>query len=409
LAARDNTVVMIEHEEALLERADWLVEVGPQAGAGGGTIVFTGNRRALLKSKSLTGDYLSGRRQIHVPARRRETSKGWLRLSGCQGHNLQQVDVEFPLGVLCLVSGVSGSGKSSLVQDTLYGALVNRLTTQTVKTLPYEGIEGAGLLDECILVDQSPISRSPRSNPVTYIKAFDEIRKAFAETSDAKTRNFSASHFSFNHESGRCPACNGDGVLQIDMQFLADVYMTCPSCDGDRYRPEILSVRYRDRNIAEVLQLTVREASYFFRGAGKVQQKLKVLSDVGLDYLQLGQPATTLSSGEGQRLKLAAYLGNSTKRRTLFLLDEPTTGLHTHDIVQLLDCFDALLAAGHSLVVVEHNLHLMAAADYLIDMGPGPAEAGGRLVVAGTPEEVARCPESRTGGYLRQHLDRLNS
>ncbi len=406
LARRGNTVVMIEHEEALLQRADWLVEVGPAAGSAGGQIVFSGPRKEIEQSDTLTGQYLSGKRQLPFPSQRRAPQHGMLRLSGCQGHNLRNITIEFPLGVLCLVTGVSGSGKSSLVQDTLYGALSNRLSSQSqsVKTLPFDSLEGAGLIDECILVDQSPISRSPRSNPVTYIKAFDEIRKVFADTIDAKTRNFSTSHFSFNSELGRCPTCQGDGVLQIDMQFLADVTMTCGDCGGERYRPEILAIRYRDRNISDVLHMTVREARHFFRGSNKLQQKLKVLADVGLDYLQLGQAATTLSSGEGQRLKLAAYLASATRRRTLFVLDEPTTGLHTSDIVQLLDCFDALIAAGHSLIVVEHNVHLMAVADYIIDIGPGAAAAGGELVAAGTPEEIAACARSLTGQHLKAFL-----
>lgn len=403
LTTRGNTVVMIEHEEELLRRAQWLIEVGPQAGEGGGKIVFSGSQADLAKSSSLTGDYLAGRRQLPIPGRRRPTT-GTIRLSGCTGNNLKRLDVEFPLGVLCLVTGVSGSGKSSLVQDTLYGALANRLSSQTVETLAYETIEGSGLIDDCILVDQSPISRSPRSNPVTYIKAFDEIRQVFAETLDAKTHNYSAGHFSFNSELGRCPTCNGDGVLQIDMQFLADVTMTCADCGGDRYRSEILNVRYRDRNIADVLHMTVREATQFFRGAGKVQQKLKVLLDVGLDYLQLGQSATTLSSGEAQRLKLAAYLASASRRKTLFLLDEPTTGLHTHDILKLLDCFDALIEAGHSLIVVEHNLHLMAVADHIIDIGPGAAQEGGRIVATGTPEQIANSSGSLTGHYLTAYI-----
>ncbi|MEO8268893.1 MAG: excinuclease ABC subunit UvrA, partial [Aureliella sp.] len=404
LARRDNTVIMIEHEEALLSRADWLVEVGPAAGEGGGMIVYSGPRDQIVNAKSLTGDYLSGRRQLPMPAQRRTPNRGSVRLLGCQGNNLKNINVEFPLGLLCLVTGVSGSGKSSLVQDTLFGAVANRLTAQNYKPLPFDGIEGTGLIDDCILVDQGPISRSPRSNPVTYIKAFDEIRRVFAETTDAKLHNYSAGSFSFNSELGRCATCQGDGVLQIDMQFLADVTIVCSDCRGDRYRPEILQVRYRDRNIADVLHMTVREASQFFRGAGKVQQKLKVLSDVGLNYLQLGQAATTLSSGEGQRLKLASYLANATRRKTLFILDEPTTGLHTSDIVQLLDCFDALIEAGHSLIVVEHNLHLMAVADHIIDIGPGPAGEGGQIVASGTPEQVVACKTSLTGQYLKEFI-----
>ncbi len=404
LARRGNTVVMVEHEEALLEKADWLIEVGPQAGVNGGRIVFAGNLKQMKASKeSLTGAYLSGKRAVPIPLQRRQPT-GWLKLLGCTGHNLQNVSASFPLGVLCLVTGVSGSGKSSLVQDTLYPALMSRLGKPQAGGLPFEDLVGDGLLDDCILVDQSPISRSPRSNPITYVKAFDEIRQVFAGTVDARTHNYGAGHFSFNSDLGRCQTCQGDGVLEIDMQFLADVTMTCPACAGKRYRQEILSVRYRDRSIADVLAMTVREATQFFRGAEKVQQKLKVLADVGLDYLQLGQSATTLSAGEAQRLKLAAQLVAATPRRTLFLLDEPTTGLHTADIVKLLDAFDALLAGGHSLIVVEHNVHLMAAADYILDIGPGAAARGGQIVASGSPEQVAQDARSRTASYLKQQL-----
>ncbi|MCC6508763.1 MAG: excinuclease ABC subunit UvrA [Pirellulaceae bacterium] len=407
LARRGNTVVMVEHEEALLEKADWLIEVGPQAGTHGGRITFEGTLDQMRASpESLTGAYLSNRRSVPMPAQRRPTTSGWLKLVGCTGHNLQNVTVPFPLGVLCLVTGVSGSGKSSLVQDTLYGALMGRLGKPQSGTLPFEDLIGDGHLDDCVLVDQSPISRSPRSNPITYIKAFDEIRQVFAETVDARTHNYGAGHFSFNSDLGRCQTCQGDGVLEIDMQFLADIYVNCPACSGKRYRQEILAVRYRDRNIADVLSMTVREAIQFFRGAGKAQQKLQVLADVGLDYLQLGQSATTLSAGEAQRLKLAAHLVAASPRRTLFLLDEPTTGLHTADIVQLLDTFDALLAGGHSLIVVEHNVHLMAVADYVIDLGPGAAGRGGRVVAQGTPEEVALVKESLTAPFLQAQLSR---
>ncbi len=405
LSGRGNTVVMIEHEEALLDQADWIVEVGPGAGSQGGQITYCGPRSQLEKSDSLTGSYLSGKRIVPVVRQSRQPS-GVLKLTGCRGNNLQNMDVEFPLGVLCLVSGVSGSGKSTLIQDTLYPAIANRLTSSHLPVLPFDNLLGLGLLDDCLLLDQSPISRSPRSNPVTVVKAMDEIRKVFAEATDAKIRGFTAGHFSFNSPLGRCPRCEGDGVLQIDMQFLADVVMPCPECHGLRYRPEILQVRYRDHSVADVLQMTVHQSQHFFRGQPKVQQKLQVLTSVGLDYLQLGQSATTLSTGEGQRLKLAGFLAAATERRTLFILDEPTTGLHTHDILQLQDCFDALLAAGHSLIVVEHNLHLLAAADHITDIGPGPAEYGGRVVVAGPPAEIIRNPESITGRYLAQHFDR---
>jgi excinuclease ABC subunit A len=274
------------------------------------------------------------------------------------------------------------------------------------KPAPYDDVFGDGQIDDLVLVDQSPIGRSPRSKPVTYIKAFDEIRNVFAETLEARTRNYSASHFSFNVDGGRCSTCEGDGYLQIDMQFMADVYMKCPECNGQRYRPEILKVQYRGRNIAEVLDMTAREAFTFFRGCNKVQVRMKRLIDVGLDYLRLGQPANTLSGGEAQRLKLAGYMSAAKRSRTLFILDEPTTGLHFADVVQLLDCFEALLAVGHSLIVVEHNLQMMKAADWIIDLGPGAADEGGRIVSQGTPEYIARQEQTATGRFLAEALAR---
>ena len=306
--------------------------------------------------------------------------------------------------MLCLVTGVSGSGKSTLVEDTLYPALCRRLRKDAPKPYPHSDIFGDGQIDEVIMVDQSPIGRSPRSNPVTYLKVFDEIRNVFAETIEARTRGYNAGHFSFNVDGGRCTACEGDGYIQIDMQFLADIYMKCSQCNGTRYRDEILDVTYRGRNIADVLMMTVREAFTFFRGQTKVQARLKRLIDVGLDYVQLGQPANTLSGGEAQRLKLAGYMSSAKRGRCLFILDEPTTGLHFYDIVQLLDCFEALMAVGHSLIVVEHNLQMMKAADYIIDLGPGEADEGGQVIAKGTPEMVANCPNSITGRYLAEVL-----
>jgi excinuclease ABC subunit A len=405
LRDRGNTVVVVEHEEVMIRAADQVVEIGPGAGERGGRICFQGTPAEMLAAaESLTGEYLSGRRGNHLPTNRRTPDHGWLRLAGARGHNLKHITVEFPLGVLCVVTGVSGSGKSTLVAETLYPALCRRLRKEAPKPLPYDDILGDGQLDDVILVDQSPIGRSPRCNPVTFLKVFDEIRAVFAATPDARLRNYSASHFSFNLEEGRCEACRGDGYLEIDMQFLADVYMRCPQCHGHRYRDEILEVTYRGRNIAEVLEMTVREAFTFFRGQPKVQARLKRLIDVGLDYLQLGQPANTLSGGEAQRLKLAAYMSAARRGRCLFILDEPTTGLHYADIVQLLDCFEALLAVGHSLIVVEHNLQLLKAADYIIDLGPGAAEEGGRIVAEGTPEMVARNDRSLTGSFLAKAL-----
>lgn len=403
LKDRGNTVVVTEHEATVLRRADQIVEFGPGAGECGGEVVFQGTPQELLApGASLTGEYLAGRRGVTGPEHRRPTKRGWIRLRGARGNNLKNLNVDFPLGVLCLVTGVSGAGKTTLVHETLYGALCRRKRKEASGTYPFDDIVGDGQIDDVMLVDQSPIGRSPRSNPVTYVKAFDPIREVFAGTVEARTHNYSASYFSFNVEGGRCEACGGDGYVQIDMQFLPDVYMKCAQCGGTRYRKEILSVTYRGRNIAEVLEMTVREAFSFFRGQMKVQAKLKQLIDVGLDYLRLGQPATTLSSGEAQRLKLAAYMSAATRNRTLFLLDEPTTGLHFADVVKLLDCFDALLAVGHSLIVVEHNLQLMKAADWIIDLGPGAADAGGQIVVQGTPETVAECAASVTGHYLRQ-------
>lgn len=405
LRDRGNTVVVVEHEEAIIRAADQVVEIGPGAGQRGGRIVFQGTPREMEQSpESLTGDYLAGRRGVALAGRRRAPSHGWIRLSGACGNNLKSITVEFPLGVLCLVTGVSGSGKSTLVQRTLYPALCRRMGKDAPKPYPFDDIAGDGQLDDVILVDQSPIGRSPRSNPVTYLKVCDEIRAVFADTVEAKTRGLSAGHFSFNMDGGRCPNCQGEGQLQVDMQFLADIYMRCPECDGTRYRPEVLGVTYRGRNIADVLEMTVREAFTFFRGQAKVQARLKRLIDVGLDYVRLGQPANTLSGGEAQRLKLAAYMSAAKRGRALFLLDEPTTGLHFADIVQLIDCFDALLAVGHSLIVVEHNLQVMRAADYIIDLGPGAADEGGAIVAQGTPELVARSQGSVTGRFLAAAL-----
>ena len=407
LRNRGNSVLVVEHEEGLMRAADQIIEIGPGAGERGGEVVFQGTVTEMEASPhSITGDYLAGRRGIAGERKRRRPSHGWIRLTGARGNNLQNLTVEFPLGVLALVTGVSGSGKSTLIEDTLYPALKLRKRESAQRPEPYDDVFGDGQIDDVVLVDQSPIGRSPRSNPVTYIKAFDEIRTVFAETLEARTRNYTASHFSFNVAGGRCDTCEGDGYLEIDMQFLADVYMKCPQCNGQRYRPEILKVQYRGRNIAEVLDLTVREAFAFFRGSVKVQTRLKRLIDVGLDYLRLGQPANTLSGGEAQRLKLAGYLSTAKRSRTLFLLDEPTTGLHFADVTQLLDCFEALLAVGHSLIEVEHNLQMMKAADWIIDLGPGAADEGGRIVAEGTPEYLSRQENSATAKFLAEALAR---
>ncbi len=404
LRGRGNTVVVVEHEEEILRTADRLVEFGPGAGRSGGQVVFQGTLDEMLHDKhSLTGDYLARRRGVSIPNRRPD-KQGRLKVTKARGNNLKGINVEFPLGLLCLVTGVSGSGKSTLVEQTLYPGLCVRKHKDAPRALPHGDVLGDGQIDDAVLVDQSPIGRSPRSNPVTYIKAFDAIRDVFAETVEARTHNYTASFFSFNADGGRCTACNGDGFQSIDMQFMADVLVRCPACHGHRYRKEILDVRHRDRNIADVLEMTVREAFGFFRGHTKVQTRLKPLIDVGLEYLQLGQPASTLSAGEAQRLKLASYLGRKKRGRTLFLLDEPTTGLHFSDVTKLLDCFDALIGVGHSLIVVEHNLQMIKAADWIIDLGPGAGDDGGSVVAAGTPEQIAEVESSATGRYLRPAL-----
>ena len=408
LRDRGNSVVVVEHEEAILRAGDHLIEIGPGAGETGGRVVFAGSPDEItVAPDSLTGDYLAGRRGLTAPEQRRKTNHGWVKITGARGNNLQNLTVQFPLGVLCVVSGVSGAGKSTLIHDTLYPALCRRKHKDTIKALPYDDVFGDGQIDDVIMVDQSPIGRSPRSNPVTYIKAFDAIRAVFADTTDARTHNYTAGHFSFNVDGGRCSACNGDGYVQIDMQFLADVFMKCSQCQGRRYRKEILEVRYRGRSIADVLEMTVRQAYSFFRGQERVQVKLRQLLDVGLDYLRLGQPANNLSAGEAQRLKLAAYLATARRSRTLFLMDEPTTGLHFNDVVNLLDCMDALISAGNSLIVIEHNLQMINAADYLVDLGPGAADQGGRVVAQGTPEMVASEPGSRTGLFLGRLRDQV--
>ncbi len=408
LRDRGNTVAVVEHEPSLIQAAEHVVEMGPGAGEFGGKVIFQGTPAEMLEHpESRTGEWLAGRRIGSAIGKRRPTTHGWLKLVGARGNNLQNVTVEFPLGVLCVVTGVSGAGKSTLVQQTLFPAVAQKLRIETDKPAEYDDLVGAGQVEDALRVDQSPIGRTPRSNPVTYVKAFDPIRLLFAETTEAKARSFKAGHFSFNAEEGRCEACQGDGYKKIDMRFMADVYIKCPECHGARYRREVLEVKYRGLSIADVLNLSVREAFNFFRGHKKVLARLKCLIDVGLDYLRLGQPANTLSGGESQRLKLANYVSAARRGRTLFVLDEPTTGLHFSDVMQLIECFDSLVSMGHSLIVVEHNLQMMRAADYIIDLGPGPAEMGGQVVAVGTPEEVARNAASVTGPYLAEELARV--
>ena len=412
LTLRGNTVVAVDHDLSLMQQADQVAEFGPGAGVYGGKLVYCGEPSGLRKTEgSLTGDYIAGRRRFLNSEQRREAKRGAINLAGANGNNLKNITVDFPLSLLCVVTGVSGSGKSSLVINTLYPAICRQLNKPSAKGLPYEEIRGVGAIEDVVLVDQSPLGSTSRSNPATYSKSFDAIRTVFSETLDARTRNIKPGQFSFNSDGGRCDACKGEGVKQIDMGFLSNIHVNCKYCKGKRYKREILQVKYRDRNIADVLDMTVREAFAFFRGKKKVQSKLKPMMDVGLDYLRLGQPATTLSSGESQRLRLAGFLSSGRKTRSLFILDEPTVGLHYSDVVKLLDCYDALLAEGHSIVVVEHNKMMMHSADYVIDLGPGAGAAGGHIVATGTPEDVAKTQESRTGQVLReesQNYDRSN-
>ncbi len=408
LRMKRNTVVVVEHDEAFIRQAEHVVDIGPGAGQAGGTLVFQGSPEELDAAEaSVTGAFLSGRRSIAIPnpSQRRRAVQGCLRLEGARQHTLKNLTVDFPLGVLCVVTGVSGSGKSTLVEDTLYPALCRALGQSCATTIrgDYDRLTGVESIDEVILVNDQPIGRTPRSNPVTFMKAFDEIRQTFASTPEANLRHFTPKHFSFNVKGGgRCPKCNGNGSVEIDMQFLANISMTCPECHGTRYQREILEAKYRGLNIAEVLAMTVGEAFTFFRGQPKTQKRLRFMKEVGLDYLPLGQPANTLSGGESQRLKLASFLASGSRSKTLFILNEPTTGLHAADIEKLLDCFQSLLAVGHSLIIIEHNLDVIKTADHIIDLGPDAGDDGGEIVASGPPELIAACKASITGDFLRE-------
>jgi excinuclease ABC subunit A len=400
-----NTVLVVEHDPDTIEAADYLIDLGPGAGELGGKLLFAGSHDGiLLEHKSLTGRYLSGELRISVPNNRHKPSGKFLRLFGATLHNLQNVDLMIPLGTLTVVTGVSGSGKSTLVHDVLYRALTAKRSGGSVKEF-CERIEGDSQVTDVVIVDQSPIGRTPRSNPATYLKAFDAIREVFADTPDARRRGYAAGHFSFNVPGGRCETCQGDGTVTVEMQFLADVELICEECRGTRFKSGVLEVRYHDKNIHEVLQLTVREALTFFGNVSKVVSKLKVLNEIGLGYLRLGQSATTLSGGEAQRLKLAAHLTRSDNRGLLYVLDEPTTGLHFDDIAKLLAAFRKLLDSGASLLVIEHNLDIIKSADWLIDMGPEGGDKGGKVIATGTPEQVARNQQSHTGRFLGRVLN----
>ncbi len=400
-----NTVLVVEHDAEMMRAADHVIDIGPGAGELGGEVVFEGDFEGLLKNEaSLTGKYLRGEARIKTPNGRRAFGKKQIVLRGARARNLKNIDVTIPLGALVCVTGVSGSGKSTLVHDCLYAGLKSQRGDWQGEVGAFASLDGGKFVEDVILVDQSPIGRTPRSNPVTYIKVYDAIREAFASTREAQARGYNASHFSFNVPGGRCDACEGDGTVTVEMQFLADVELLCEECKGARFKSSILDVKYRGKNIHEVLNLTVREAMAFFAHSNRIAGKLKVLDDVGLGYLRLGQSATTLSGGEAQRVKLASYLARSAGGQTLYIFDEPTTGLHFDDINKLLSSFRRLLEAGASLIVIEHNLDVIKAADWIIDLGPEGGDEGGRIVAVGTPEEVSRVKASHTGRFLRESL-----
>ncbi|HEY6946447.1 MAG TPA: excinuclease ABC subunit UvrA [Candidatus Acidoferrum sp.] len=400
-----NTVLVVEHDPDTIQAADHVIDLGPGAGELGGKLLFAGPYSAILQeSKSLTGRYLNGELRIPVPNKRHKPAGKFLRLFGAYLHNLQNLDVMIPLGTLTVVTGVSGSGKSTLVHDVLYKALAAKRVGGSVKEF-CDRLEGDADLREVVIVDQSPIGRTPRSNPATYLKAFDAIREVFADTPDAKRRGYAAGHFSFNVPGGRCETCQGDGTVTVEMQFLADVELICEECRGTRFKSGVLEVRYHGKNIHEVLQLTVREALAFFINVPKIVSKLRILNEIGLGYLRLGQSATTLSGGEAQRLKLAAHLTQTDNSGILYILDEPTTGLHFDDIAKLLSAFRKLLDGGASLLVIEHNLDIIKSADWLIDLGPEGGDQGGKIVATGTPEQVARNAQSYTGRFLSRVLN----
>ena len=399
-----NTVIVVEHDEDTMRAADFLVDIGPGAGEHGGRIVCAGTAEDIENCKeSITGAYLSGRLQIPVPEKRRKPS-GWLTVSGASENNLKNIDVRFPLGVFTCVTGVSGSGKSSLVNEILYKTLANKLNRAHQIVGRHKSVEWDGKLDKVICIDQSPIGRTPRSNPATYTGVFDQIRDLFAGTNDSKARGYKKGRFSFNVKGGRCEACSGDGIIKIEMNFLPDVYVPCEVCHGHRYNRETLEVRYKGKNIYEVLDMTVEEALKFFEHVPSIRTKIQTLYDVGLGYIKLGQPSTQLSGGEAQRIKLATELSRRSTGRTVYILYEPTTGLHFADVHKLTDILQRLTDGGNTVIVIEHNLDVIKSADYLIDLGPEGGDGGGTVIAQGTPEEVSAMPASYTGQYVKRYL-----
>ncbi|HBB61415.1 MAG TPA: excinuclease ABC subunit A, partial [Lachnospiraceae bacterium] len=399
-----NSVIVVEHDEETMRAADYVVDIGPGAGEHGGEVVAAGTAEEIMKcERSITGQYLSGKRKIPVPEKRR-TPSGWLTVTGAREHNLKNITVKFPLGVMTCVTGVSGSGKSSLVNEILYKRLQRDLNRALVIPGEHKDILGEDQLDKVIAIDQSPIGRTPRSNPATYCGVFDMIRDLFASTPDAKARGYKKGRFSFNVKGGRCEACSGDGIIKIEMHFLPDVYVPCEVCGGKRYNRETLDVKYKGKSIYDVLNMTVEEALDFFGPVPSIKRKIQTLYDVGLSYIRLGQPSTELSGGEAQRVKLATELSKKSTGRTVYILDEPTTGLHFADVDKLVSILQRLTDGGNTVIVIEHNLDVIKTADYIIDMGPEGGDRGGTVIAKGTPEQVAECKDSYTGQYIREML-----
>jgi excinuclease ABC subunit A len=407
LRDKDNTVIVVEHDEDAMRAADYLVDIGRGAGINGGNVVAAGTPAQVIKCKdSLTGQYLSGKRKIAVPKKRRAGNGKSIQIFGARENNLKNLDVEFPLGKFVALTGVSGSGKSTLLLDTLYPSLMRALYNSKIESGAHDIIRGMENVDKVVDIDQSPIGRSPRSNPATYTGVFSDIRDFFAELPEAKARGYTTGRFSFNVKGGRCEACQGDGQIKIEMNFLADVYVECDKCHGARYNEETLAVKYKGKSIADVLDMTVEEAYRYFINVPKIKRKLELLRRVGLDYIKLGQSSLELSGGEAQRIKLSKELAARSTGQTIYILDEPTTGLHFEDIKLLLSVLHELVDAGNTVIVIEHNLEVIKTADWVVDLGPGGGINGGRLVAAGTPEQVAAVPESLTGQYLKKYLDK---
>ncbi|MGK0577192.1 excinuclease ABC subunit UvrA [Macrococcus capreoli] len=402
-----NTLIVVEHDEDTMLAADHLIDIGPGAGVHGGEIVAQGTPNQVMKNKkSLTGQYLSGKKQIEMPETRRKPDGRFLTIENATSHNLKGVSVNIPLGMMTLVTGVSGSGKSSLVNDVLYKALAQKLYKTKAKPGPHDRVTGIEHIDKIIDIDQSPIGRTPRSNPATYTGLFDDIRDVFSQTNEAKLRGYQKGRFSFNVKGGRCEACRGDGIIKIEMHFLPDVYVPCEVCEGKRYNRETLDVTYKYKNIADVLDMTVEDAYHFFENIPKIKRKLKTIVDVGLGYVKLGQPATTLSGGEAQRVKLASELHRRSNGKTLYILDEPTTGLHVDDIARLLKVLNKLVENGDTVLIIEHNLDVIKTADHIIDLGPEGGDNGGKIIAIGTPEQIMEEQASYTGQYLKRHIER---